>query len=59
LAKPDLIKQIEQILQSTELDARSLKMEIAESCCYRKSSVPSATILQLKALGVQLQIDQA
>lgn len=56
--QPDLIKQIEQILQKTELDACSLKLEIAESVVIENPDAATTTLLQLRALGVQLQIDQ-
>jgi FlaA1/EpsC-like NDP-sugar epimerase len=56
--QPDLIKQLEQILQETELDARSLKLEIAESVVIENPDAATATLLQLRTLGVQLQIDQ-
>jgi FlaA1/EpsC-like NDP-sugar epimerase/EAL domain-containing protein (putative c-di-GMP-specific phosphodiesterase class I) len=56
--QPDLIEQIEQILMETSLDARSLRLEIAESVVRENSESANARLLQLKALGVQLQIDQ-
>lgn len=56
--QPDLIEQIEQILMETGLDARSLRLEIAESVVMENSDPANATLLQLKALGVHLQIDQ-
>lgn len=54
----DLIWQIQQILKETQLDARSLRLEIPESVVMENLSSATATLLQVKALGVQLQIDQ-
>jgi EAL domain-containing protein (putative c-di-GMP-specific phosphodiesterase class I) len=53
----NLIKQIDQILKETDLDARSLRLEITESVVIENLEYASATLLQLKALGIQLQID--
>lgn len=56
--QPDLIKELEQILKETDLDACSLKLEIAESVVIENPDSATATLLQLRTLGVQLQIDQ-
>ena len=55
--QPDLILQIEEILKETNLDARSLRLEIPESVVMENPDA-TTTIVQVKALGVQLQIDQ-
>lgn len=57
LSQPDLVQQIEQILQETGLDACSLRLEITESVIMENSESVTAVLLKLKALGVQLQID--
>ncbi|HEY9859025.1 MAG TPA: EAL domain-containing protein [Candidatus Obscuribacterales bacterium] len=56
-SQPDLIEQIEQILQATSLDARSLKLEITESVMMENAESAAKMLLKLKALGVQLHID--
>jgi EAL domain-containing protein (putative c-di-GMP-specific phosphodiesterase class I) len=56
--QPDLIMQIEQILKETGLDACSLRLEIPESVVIKNPESATAKLLQVKALGVQLQIDQ-
>lgn len=56
--QPDLIKQLEQILKETDLDACSLRLEITESLVMKNLEAATAKLLSLKAIGVQLQIDQ-
>lgn len=55
--QPDLIKEIERILQETGLDARSLVLEITESVIMEKAASTTSRLLQLRALNVQLHID--
>lgn len=55
--QPDLIKEIERILQETGLDARSLVLEITESVIMEKAASTTSRFLQLRALNVQLHID--
>jgi EAL domain-containing protein (putative c-di-GMP-specific phosphodiesterase class I) len=56
-SQPDLVKQIDQILRETCLDARSLKLEITESAVMENAESAIKMLFQLKALGVQLHID--
>jgi len=56
-SQPDLIQQIDQILQETGLDARSLSLEITESMIMENDESAIATLLQLRDLGVKLSID--
>jgi diguanylate cyclase (GGDEF)-like protein/PAS domain S-box-containing protein len=56
-AQPDLIEQVNTILQETCLDASSLKLEITESAIVENAEFATAMLLQLKALGIQLAID--
>jgi len=56
-AQPDLVEQIEETLKETGLDAQSLKLEITETVIMENAESTTAMLLQLKALGVQLQID--
>jgi len=53
----DLVEQIDQILQETGLKASSLKLEITESVVMENSSEAAVMLERLKALGVQLSID--
>lgn len=53
----DLVRQIGQTLQETELDARSLKLEITESVIMENTQCATSMLRQLKALGVQLYMD--
>lgn len=55
--QPLLSKQINQVLQKTGLDASSLRLEIPENVILQNLDFANEQILQLKALGVQLQID--
>ncbi len=56
-AHPDLIKHIDQILQETNLDAHSLKLEITESVIMENSESVISTLSRLRALNIQLSID--
>ena len=56
-AQPELIEQIDQVLQKTNLDALSLKLEITESIIMENSDFATLRLDQLRALGVQLSID--
>lgn len=56
-SQPDLIQQVDQILQETGLDARSLTLEITESLIVENDQSATATLFQLRDLGVQLSID--
>jgi diguanylate cyclase (GGDEF)-like protein len=55
--KPDLPEQVQQILQETGLDPRSLKIEITESAIMHSLETATAVLEELKALGVQLYVD--
>ena len=55
--QPDLIEQIETILQTTGLDARHLKLEITESLIMETAESATEMLWRLKDLGVQLSID--
>lgn len=55
--QPDLVEQIDQILRETGLNASSLKLEITESVVMENSEEATVMLEQLRALGVQLSID--
>ena len=54
---PDLVTQVAQILQETNLSPRSLKLEITESVLMEDTQSATVTFLELKALGIQLCMD--
>ncbi|MEW5977431.1 MAG: EAL domain-containing protein [Acidobacteriota bacterium] len=53
----DLANQVAEILRESGLDPESLKLEITESLVMENVEIALPTLLQLKALGVQLSID--
>jgi diguanylate cyclase (GGDEF)-like protein len=57
LTQPNLIEQIDQILRETDLDARSLKLEIMENVITENPEPVAKMLLQLRDLGVQFSID--
>lgn len=56
-SQPDLIQQIDQILQETGLAPRSLSLEITESMIMENDEAATTMLLQFKDLGVKLAID--
>jgi diguanylate cyclase (GGDEF)-like protein len=56
-AQPNLVEQISQILQQTNLDAACFKLEITENVIMENNLFANTLLLQLKALGIQLCID--
>lgn len=57
LAQLGLIERIDQILQETEINRESLKIEITESSLTENCASEIAMLQQLKSLGIQLSID--
>lgn len=55
--QPDLIDQVEQILQETGLAGSSLRLEVTEGGLMENAAAVTTTLGQLKELGVQLSID--
>lgn len=55
--QPDLIEHIREILQETQLNPRSLKLEITESVIMENAESAVAVLAELKGLEVQLYID--
>jgi len=53
----DLVEQVEQALESVQLDGRSLKLEITESIAMNDVESTIALLMRLKALNVRLSID--
>ena len=54
---PDLVTQVAQILQETDLSPSSLNLEITESVIMEDPQSATITFLELKALGIQLCMD--
>lgn len=56
-SQPDLIEQIDRILQSTSLNAHSLKLEITESTIMENAESATEMLLQLRDLGIEIYLD--
>lgn len=54
---PDLIKEINAVLRSTQLPADCLKMEVTESIAMQNVETSIDLLLQLKTMGLKLSID--
>jgi EAL domain-containing protein (putative c-di-GMP-specific phosphodiesterase class I) len=57
LLQADLVEQIKQILQETNLEPRSLGLEITESAIIENAESAAIMLSQLKRLGVRLYMD--
>jgi len=56
-ARPGLVEAVEEIVRETGLDAAALELEITESAIMADVVTTSATLRELKRLGVRLAID--
>lgn len=56
-AQPNIVEQIDEILQETGLDAPRLKLEITEEVIMENDESAISKLEQLKGLGIQLSID--
>ncbi|MDJ1181124.1 EAL domain-containing protein [Roseofilum sp. BLCC_M91] len=56
-AQPDLIEQIDRILEKTQIEGQCLKLEITESVIMDNSKVANLIFQQLKARQIRLCID--
>jgi diguanylate cyclase (GGDEF)-like protein len=54
---PPLIDEVASTLARSELDPRSLKLEITETVAMQDPEATATTLLALKALGIRLAID--
>ncbi len=54
---PDLIDQIDQVLATTGLDGRNLKLEITESALIENDRVANDLLQQLRSRQIHLSID--
>lgn len=57
LSQPDLIAQVQEILQETAIAPQALKLEITENALIKSPEQAADMLRQLKELGVQLCID--
>lgn len=55
-SQPDIVQQVDQVLQETNLDPHSLGLEITESTILANADSAFAKLMQLKALGIRLYI---
>ncbi|NET36408.1 MAG: EAL domain-containing protein [Cyanothece sp. SIO1E1] len=55
--QPDLLEQIDQILQATNCDGQSLKLEITESAIMENAESAALLLQELKSRQIQLVID--
>jgi EAL domain-containing protein (putative c-di-GMP-specific phosphodiesterase class I) len=55
--QPDLVQEIRQILQDTQIEPSCLKLEITESALIENYEVAISILSELRTLGVQLYID--
>jgi EAL domain-containing protein (putative c-di-GMP-specific phosphodiesterase class I) len=55
--QPDLIEHIDRVLQETELDPRSLRLEITESVIMGHTESATSLLRQIKERGVGLSMD--
>lgn len=53
----DLIEQVAQILQETQLNSYSLKLEITESVLVENAAAVNAMLVQMQDLGIRLSLD--
>ena len=56
-SQPGLVEAINHILIKTGIEARSLKVEITESAIIENLESATATLKQLKMLGIQISLD--
>ncbi|MBD1913194.1 MULTISPECIES: EAL domain-containing protein [unclassified Leptolyngbya] len=57
LKQPELIEQLETILQATQIPRECLKLEITESCILETFTSEAQVLKRIKALGIRLCID--
>lgn len=56
-SQPDLLQQIDEVLDSTEVEEGTLKLEITESAIAEGSDMVTALLQQLQKRNIQLCID--
>lgn len=56
-AQPNLIGEIQTVLQKTNIDTRSLKLEITESALIENADSAITTVEKLREMGIGLAVD--
>lgn len=56
-AQPNLIEQIDEILQETQINPRYLKLEITESALMDNTRTTATALQELRDRGIQVSID--
>jgi len=56
-SQPDIASQIEQLIQESEMNPRSIALEITETIAMADAERSAAVLAQLKGLGVSIDID--
>ena len=56
-AQPDLVRQVDRIMQAAGIDGSSLKLEITESAIMDNPETAVATLNAFKAYGIKLSLD--
>lgn len=57
LLQPDLLQQVQQVLQDTQIAPNSLKLEITETALIENQELAAWVLSHLRLLGVQVYID--
>jgi diguanylate cyclase (GGDEF)-like protein/PAS domain S-box-containing protein len=57
LREPNLVSEIERVLNETELDVSTLKLEITESVIMENAESAADLLLKFRAMGIRLSID--
>lgn len=57
LVQPELLDQVQAIVQEAKIAPRSLKLEITESAMMAKPEMTISTLQNLKKLGIQISVD--
>ena len=57
MRQPDLVDQVQQVLNETGLDPRRLRLEITESVVMENAEMATSMLRQLRSLDVNLSID--
>ena len=57
ILQPDLVGQVQQVLDETKVDPGHIRLEITESAVMESPEAAVAILTQLKQLGIQLCVD--
>jgi len=57
VAQPDLIEEIERVLNDTGMNPEQLKLEITENAIMEYNQYTAELFTRLQAMGIQIQID--